>query len=371
MSTVVEPLAHRLERLAEEFGELALGTAPACTAVVPAEAVLALEALATGIGHAGHHVLSIESSRYGALFSGWLRAAGATVTTITLSEGRPILAQDLREALASDPRISVVSITQAEIISANAQPMQDVIATAHAAGAAVVVDAVAAIGGLSAPLGADAVVVGAQKALDGPAELSFIAFSERGLTVIADDSDTESLLSVRALVAQQRAALAGTRAPLLSEPIIETAEHALADVRREGIDARIARHLRTRSAARAGLTAAGLSLLIEDEEAANSLATAAVLPQDVDVDAILSAPQLLDGAWVRAGSTTKGPVVRFSHYGVHAAFDHVLSSVVGLAHAVRRGDDSINVGAAAAAIAEAWYGPTSPQDAPTEEHTAR
>lgn len=351
MSDTVFP-PDRYRRITDGLGRLAGDAGP--SVLVQAEAVVALEALAHGIGRAGRPVLSIESSRYGRLSTAWLRAAGAQVTTLELADGEAADPQRVDDLLRAAPQIAAVLVTQAEVLTGVAHPVDRIVEVAHRHDAAVAVDAVAAVGGLAAPQNADAVVIGPQKALDGPSGLSVATLSERGWALLARGDET--FPSVLSLPHLRHHARNGTVPGTPSVPELEAAERALAAVRAEGIEARIARHHAARAAIRAGLRAAGLTPWVAAEEHANTLAATVAVPPGLDARELAARAVVSGGHWVHAGSTERGAYLQVSHYGRRATLAHVLGELAALAHAAGRPGD---VGNAAEAASAAWHTPTT------------
>ena len=317
---------------------------------VPAEAVVALEALAVGIGKAGHRVLNLASSRYGELFADWLTAAGATVHTVRIPDGEAIDPVEVARLLDANPDITVVALTQAEVLTAVSHPVDAIVDIAHARGVAVSVDSVAAIGGLPAPQHADAVVIGPQKAIGGPFGISFAIFTELGWGLLANDVESASVLSLPVQrVAADRIA-EGAQLPIVSEDELAAARRAVDELAEEGLDTRIARHARVRRAIRAGLIAAGLEPLAATESAGSALATAVLLPAGLDGAAIAASSNTQGGAWVAGGRRAERDFLRLSHFGARASLEHALTQVSLLVHAIA----PERVGDAASAVVTAW-----------------
>ncbi|RBM06299.1 aminotransferase class V-fold PLP-dependent enzyme [Streptomyces sp. PT12] len=339
----------RYARLTDDLGRLAGGAGP--SVLLQAEAVVALEALAHGIGRSERPVLSIESSRYGRLTSAWLRAAGAPVTVLDLPDGEPADPDRVDALLRAAPATAAVLLTQAEVLTGVAHPVDDIAAVAHRHGAAVAVDAVAAVGGLAAPRGADAVVIGPQKALGGPAGLSVATLSDRGWALLDRQDDTyASTLNLPYLRrAAAESAAAGALPGTPSVPELAAAERAVAAVEAEGIEARIARHHATRAAVRAGLLAAGLTPWVADERHASPLATTVAVPSGVAARDLAWRAAAAGGHWVAGDTTPRGAYLRVSHYGRHATLARALGELVALTHAA-----GADTGAAAQAAADAW-----------------
>ena len=152
-------------------------------AVVQGEAILALEAAARGLGCPGRRALNLVTGPYGGLFGSWLAAGGAEVRSLSVSL-RPRRdvprAWPTRSTRAAPSTSSASSTPRRRPGVVNDLPA--IAAVARASGALVVVDAVASVG--AEPLqidacGLDLVVLGAHKALAGPAGASGVVIGER------------------------------------------------------------------------------------------------------------------------------------------------------------------------------------------------
>lgn len=330
------------------------------TVLVQAEAIVALEAAAHGVGttlaRAGAAAVSVESSRYGRVFSDWLARAGARVLRIPLPDGEPLDPGHLGDVLAANPEVRAVALTHGEALTGVLHPLAAVARTAHAAGACVVLDAVATIGAAEPPREADLTVIGLQKALGGGFGLSAVTLTAAGRALLTgQDPTAPSMLSLPYLARLQEECLAAGALP--GEPSrseLAIAEGALDGLSAEGASARRARHRQTAAALRAALRGAGLEPLVRADAAANPLATTVLLPHGVQTEAVLTTTTALGARWAEGGTTPRGTYLRVSHYAAGATFERALTDAVALAHALRaHGSDP---GAAARAALAAWQG---------------
>ena len=163
---------------------------------VQAEAILALEAAATSLGRPGLKALNVVTSPYGGYFGRWLQRAGAEVITVEAEAGRPIVVDAVEAALAAHPDVGLVAVVHAETSSGILNPLPQIAALARARNALLVVDAVASVGGHPLDvdgLGIDVCVIGAQKALAGPAGLSMLSVSARAWAAMQPQPAPSSL----------------------------------------------------------------------------------------------------------------------------------------------------------------------------------
>ncbi|HEY4351085.1 MAG TPA: aminotransferase class V-fold PLP-dependent enzyme [Paraburkholderia sp.] len=350
--------ANRLVSLADRVKRL-VSTA-ADVVFIQARPSLALEAVAQSIARRGITAVNVVTSPYGAWFGKWLRRGGVNVHDVFTEVGQPADLDAVSKRIELLPEVHIVACVHAESSNGVLNPLPQIAALAHACGALCVVDAAASIGGHRLELdsfGIDIAVMGAQKALAGPAGISAIAVSGRAWAHIEQTpGPAPSGLSLDAL---KRSSLGhghdhDSLPGMPTSPEFWALEEALDRIEFEGIDAVIARHDRAARASRAGLRALGVEPSVTSDAAASTLITAAPVPEGIDVVALI-AHAAHKGIELDAGfGEAVGKIVRLNHTGVRAAYDVVLSNVVayGAALAVQR--IPVDIGAAAMAVTDAY-----------------
>ena len=236
--------------------------------LVQAEAVIALEAVATSIASRQIHALNIVTSPYGKGFGEWLSRGGAQIVNLFAAPGLPVTVEAVEQALRNHPATNLVALAHAESATGILNPLPEIAQLARAAGALVVVDCVASFGGHALDVdafGVDVAVIGPQKALAGSSGVSAISVSQSAWALIdRPDAPRQSILS---LVDLRRLWLEAGRGVLPGMPSaleFYALESALDRVEDEGIDAVVARHARAASATRDGVRALGLSPWVDD-----------------------------------------------------------------------------------------------------------
>jgi aspartate aminotransferase-like enzyme len=321
--------------------------------LVQAEAVVALEAVATSLAKPGLQALNIVTSPYGGWFGQWLRRGGADVVDIRAAPGLPIEIEAVAKALDANPDIALLALVHAESASGILNPLPEIMALARSRGIVTAIDAVASIGGHALgvdALGIDIAVIGPQKALGGPAGVSALSVSERGWELILrEDAPKDSVLSLSDLkvwLDGGRKALPGTPAPLEFFAL----EAALDRVEAEGLDKILARHALAAAASRAGLLAVGASPWAATGKASNLVTTVRV-PDGIAAATLIKAAADL-GVELTAGvGTSPLELLRLNHTGPRATFQTVLANVVGYGMALRRSGYEADIAAAADAVA--------------------
>ncbi|AJC83675.1 aminotransferase class V/cysteine desulfurase protein (plasmid) [Rhizobium etli bv. phaseoli str. IE4803] len=323
--------------------------------LVQAEAVVALEAVAASLARPGLSALNLVTSPYGGWFGQWLRR-GASVRNLVAEPGLPIEIDAVAEALDAGPHIDVLAVVHAESASGILNPLPEILALAHARGIVTVVDAVASVGGHRIDvddLGIDIAVIGPQKALGGPAGVSALSVSQRAWDlVLKGGAPRDSILSLADLkrwIDDGRRVLPGTPAPLEFFAL----EAALDRIEAEGLENVVARHALAASATRAGLAALGAPAWVPAAKASN-LVTAVPLPEALEPASLIAAAGRLGVELTEAVGSAPARLVRLNHTGPRAAFQTVLSNVVGYGAALRQTGRPADIAAAAEAIAAAY-----------------
>lgn len=339
--------AERYADLADRLGRL-LGTRNDVL-LIQAEAVLALEAVATSIASRDVKALNIITSPYGTWFGQWLQRGGAEVDNLAAEPARPIAVEAVKARIDANPNLTLLSLVHAESASGILNPLEDIVTLARERGILTIVDAVASVGGHALDvdrLGIDIAVIGPQKSLAGPAGVSALCVSPAAWRLIQRDTAPKS--SMLSLLDQKeqwldlgRSTLPGTPAPLEFFAL----QAALERIEAEGIEQVRNRHRRARDATRAGLEALDAKLWVE-ASSASALMTTAVLPPDVDRDSFLSSRSIA-GADLSAGV---GPgaerLIRLNHTGQRAMEEAVLANLTAFSRALAANGYSNNLDSA-------------------------
>lgn len=341
--------------------------------LLQAEAILALEAVARGLGVAGTTCLNVITGPYGAHFGEWLAAGGAEVVDLEIPLERAVRVDEVAAVLRDRPEISVLSLVHAEVATGTVNPLVEIAAVAREHDVLTVVDAVASVGGHALPIDEadlDVVMVGPQKALGGPAGISAVTVSERAWAALAapggtrgpaDEGPSAGLAPWRGSVLSLldwkerwidagRAALPGTPSTLE----LLALEAACLRVLAEGVPEGIARHARISAACRAGVRALGVEPWVAVDAEACALTTAVRLPAGVDRAALIARAASAYGvALTPGGGTLRDVMVRIDHMGPAAEPRTALAGVAGLGGALADLGASVDVGAGVAATVEA------------------
>ena len=280
---------------------------------------------------------------------------GATVHVVEAPWGKTVDPGQIGAALRAHPRAKLVAVVHAETSTGAHQPLEEISALAHAAGALLLVDAVTSLGGEELRVDdwrIDACYSGTQKCLSCPPGLAPAPFSPAA--VAAMDRRKTKVRSWYLDMSLIRNYWGADRAYHHTAPINMTyvLREALLVLAEEGLDASVARHRRNHLALRAGLEAMGLGYIPE-----RSLAplNAVTVPGGVD-DAKARARLLADfGIEIGGGlGPFKGKAWRIGLMGASSTRRNVTLALAALETVLDDAGAKVARGAALAA-AEAAY----------------
>lgn len=332
--------AEQFDTTAQRLGEL-LAT-ESDVLLFPAEATVALEAVAKSTAHPGATVVNVVSGPYGRLESTWLADAGVNVVEVETPFDRAPTAEEVGDAVDRHSPAAVF-VTHAEAACGTVCWLEGIAALVKRAGAILVVDAVASAA--AEPLdvdgwGIDVCVIGAQKAMAGPAGISGVLVNPAAWSAIEAHPapPRRSVLSLfdwkGSWIDTDRRSL-----PVIPAPLEVAALGAALDrLGREGVGSTVRRHRSAAAASRAGVEALGLVPWVAPGPDAAAVATTVRLPAG-------SALTALDRATLAAAGVTAGPgplaahLLRINHTGRAARLDVVLDAVGALARVLRPGED--------------------------------
>ncbi|AJK46353.1 pyridoxal-phosphate-dependent aminotransferase family protein [Burkholderia plantarii] len=349
---------HGYARLADRIRHLLATSADIL--FVQAEAVFALEAVATSLARPGLTAVNVVTSRYGRWFGAWLRRGGVSVHDVTAAPGQAIALEAVEACAAELERVDIVAAVHAESSTGALNPIAGLAALARAHDALFAVDAVASVGGhpleLDA-LGIDVAVIGPQKALAGPAGVSAVAVGARAWAQIEAAPDfAPSGLSLAALrrewLQRDRGLLPGSPSALEFWAL----EAALDRIEAEGIARMVARHAQAARASRAALRALGVTPWIAHDDDASALVTAAPVPPGVDPLALISHARRHGVELAPGSGEIAGQIVRLDHTGLRATADAVHANLVAYGCALEQQRYPVDLDAAGQAIADAYAG---------------
>ncbi|MEV0409282.1 aminotransferase class V-fold PLP-dependent enzyme [Streptomyces sp. NPDC050448] len=348
---------------AERFAQIEQGVADLLgtrqdVVITQGEALLPLEGCIRSGARPGSTALNIVTGPYGTTFGNWLRDCGAAVVDLAVPFDTAVTAGRVAQALAEHPQVDFVSLVHAEAATGNTNPVAEIGEAVRAHGALFMLDAVASVGAealLPDSWGVDLCVIGAQKAMGGPAGVSAVSVSERAWARFAENPAAPRGSYLSLLDWKDRWIDGGRKALLHAPAQLEmlALEACLDRITAEGLPAVMARHAAAAEATRSGAVALGLSPYVgRASEAAPVATTLRVADASLVVAKALAADPAAPLA--AGGGALAREMVRVNHYGRDASLSAVLSSLTALATALRA-DPAEALAAAEAAWAEALH----------------
>lgn len=306
--------------------------------ITQGEALLPLEGCIRSGARPGSTALNVVTGPYGTTFGNWLRDCGASVVDLAVPFDTAVTAGQVADALAAHPEIDFVSLVHAEAATGNTNPVAEIGEAVRAHGALFMLDAVASVGAeplLPDAWGVDLCVIGAQKAMGGPAGVSAVSVSDRAWARFAENSAAPRR-SYLSLLDWKERWIDGGRAALPHAPAqleMLALEACLDRIATEGLAVVTARHAAAAAATRAGAAALGIAPYVASDAAAAPVATTLRVPEasEVAAKALAADPAVPLAA---GGGALAREMVRVNHYGPAASLDTVRASLTALAAAL-------------------------------------
>lgn len=331
--------------------------------IMQGEALLPLEGAIRATAGPGTTALNVITGPYGQTFGDWLRDCGATVIDLAVPFHTAVTAGQIRAAFAEHPEIDFVSLVHAEAATGNTNPVAEIGEVVRAHGALFYLDAVASIGAepvLPDAWGVDLCVIGAQKAMGGPAGVSAVSVSERAWARMAANPRAPRRSYLSLLDWKERWIDGGRRALLHAPAQLEmlALEACVERIEAAGLDAVTARHAAAAAATRAGAVAlgGGLEPYVRDAGEAAPVATTLRVPAGTVASDLVVRALAVDPAVPLAagGGALAKEMIRVNHYGPGATADAVRACLTALGAALADAGLIVDLPAALRAAEGAW-----------------
>ncbi len=263
-------------------------------------------------------VLSLNIGAFGNRFAKIARAYGADVDEVKFERGKAVDLKIVEQKLSADKNkeIRAVLIQHNETSTGVLNDVKSVAALVNKHGALMIVDAVSGL--LTAPLkadewGLDVVVSGSQKAFMVPPGLAFVSVNAKAWEAHKNAKMPRFYFDFTA--AKKFSEIGETPwTPAVS--VIFGMQEAIRMLKEEGLDNIFARHEMMTKAARAGLKALGLKLLVDDDKIASRAVTPVFPPEGVEADKLRKAVREKYGVVLAGGQEDlKGKLFRVGHLG--------------------------------------------------------
>ncbi|MFF9868766.1 pyridoxal-phosphate-dependent aminotransferase family protein [Streptomyces sp. NPDC013953] len=334
--------------------------------ITQGEALLPLEGCIRSGARPGSTALNVITGPYGQTFGNWLRDCGARVVDLEVPFRTAVTAGQVAEALERHPETDFVSLVHAEAATGNTNPVAAIGEVVRAHGALFMLDAVASVGAeplLPDAWGVDLCVIGAQKAMGGPAGVSAVSVSGRAWERFAANPAAPRRSYLSLLDWKERWIDGGRKALLHAPAQLEmlALEACVERLEAEGLEAVIARHASAAAAARAGALAlgGGLEPYVHEAEDAAPVATTLRTPAGTDASEVVAAALAAEPSLPLAagGGALAKEMIRVNHYGPDASPEAVASALAALGAALDGRGLPVDADAARRAAAAAWSRP--------------
>lgn len=278
----------------------------------------AMEAVVHNVVSHGDAVLVLDAGKYGRRWAELAATYGAEVATYAVEAGATFELSAFEQALAAS-RPRHVFLTHCETSTGVTHDVASFARVANAAGATVIVDAMATIGVEPFAMDewqVDIAVTASHKGLMSPPGAAFIAVNPRGWQRIRRDAgySTMSLLSMKA----NGDKLTTPNTPPLS--VLFAVAAALDIIEDETLPAVWRRHDAAARACRAGVAALGLPLFAQGRPAAG--VTAIAIPAHLDFGGLVDEMELRFRMRIAGGQgDLAGRILRVGHMGAVTGFD--------------------------------------------------
>ncbi|MFF4020418.1 pyridoxal-phosphate-dependent aminotransferase family protein [Streptomyces sp. NPDC001843] len=331
--------------------------------ITQGEALLPLEGAIRAAAGPGTTALNVITGPYGQTFGNWLRDCGATVHDLAVPFHTAVTAAQIREAFAQHPEIDFVSLVHAEAATGNTNPVAEIGEAVREQGALFYLDAVASVGAepvLPDAWGVDLCVIGAQKAMGGPAGVSAVSVSERAWARMAANPRAPRRSYLSLLDWKERWIDGGRKALLHAPAQLEmlALEACLERIETAGLETVMARHRSAALATRAGAAAlgGGLEPYVYEERDAAPVATTLRVPSGVVASEVVARALATDPALPLAagGGALAKEMIRVNHYGPDATADAVRASLAALGAALAELGLNVDPNGARRTVEDAW-----------------
>ncbi|MFF7049337.1 pyridoxal-phosphate-dependent aminotransferase family protein [Streptomyces griseorubiginosus] len=331
--------------------------------IMQGEALLPLEGAIRGTAGPGTTALNVITGPYGQTFGDWLRDCGAKVIDLAVPFHTAVTAEQISAAFEEHPEIDFVSLVHAEAATGNTNPVAEIGEVVRRRGALFYLDAVASVGAepvLPDAWGVDLCVIGAQKAMGGPAGVSAVSVSARAWERMAANPGAPRRSYLSLLDWKERWIDGGRRVLLHAPAQLEmlALEACVERIEADGLETVMARHRSAAAATRAGarVLGGGLEPYVHEDGAAAPVATTLRTPAGVVASELVSRALSLDPALPLAagGGALAAEMIRVNHYGADATWEVVRGCLAGVGAALAETGAAVDVEGAVRAAEEAW-----------------
>jgi aspartate aminotransferase-like enzyme len=283
--------------------------------VISGSGTCAMEAAIGNLAHNEIELVCIANGKFGGRFGEIAERYTENVTTLNFPWGHPIELEKIKEALERNP--DVITMVHNETSTGILNPAQEVGKLARKHDAVFILDCITSLGGDDVPVdgfGVDIAIVGSQKCLGAPPGLSALSVSEKAWDMMHNNKKRpyyQDLIAYKKSFDKKQTPYT----PAL--PLFFALQEALAVIREEGMEKRIARHKTLSAMVRDAVTQNRLTLFptLNEGSAYSNTVTAVNIPPDL-TDEQIRGGMRKEGVTVAGGQGhLKGKIFRIATMG--------------------------------------------------------
>ena len=282
----------------------------------------AMEAAVANLLSPGDTALVVSTGWFGERWGKLLATYGVTVLFVRPAAGESAPPAAVEETLKKNPQIKAVFTQLTETSTGIVNDIQALGAVVAQTPAVFVVDAISGLGGQDIQTdawGVDVVVAGSQKGLMTAPGLAMLSVSKKAWPLIESSKNPRFYFDLR----KMRDNVPKKQTPFTpGVTLVVSMVEALRQLRAEGLQNILARHLWMAQATRAGVQALGLSLYAKTP---CNVLTSVNVPAGVDGKAIVKRLREEYGLSIAGGQgPLEGKIIRLAHMGYMERFDVII-----------------------------------------------
>lgn len=318
-----------------------------------------MEAAIYNVVEPGDTIVICQNGYFGMRMEAMARRCGAEVVAIQQEWGRIIEPEQVEATLKDGGRVKVVAIVHGETSTGVLQPLEEISRIAHEHGALLLADAVTSLSGCELRIddwGIDVCFSGTQKCLSAPPGMAPLTMNEQAMSVVMNRSEPARSWYLDVSMLQAYWGGGNARAYHHTPPMtmLYALREGLRIVLEEGLEPRIARHLRNARAFWAGVEAMGLTLHVEEKHRLPPLTTVRV-PEGIDEMALRQGLLFEHNIEIGRGfGNLEGKVWRIGLMGYGSSEENVFALLYALETQLAKQGFGLDRGAGVAAAARSF-----------------
>ena len=318
-----------------------------------------MEAAIYNVVEPGDTIVICQNGYFGMRMEAMARRCGAEVVAVQQEWGRTIEPEQVEAALKDAGRVKVVAIVHGETSTGVLQPLEEISRIAHEHGALLLADAVTSLSGCELRIddwGIDVCFSGTQKCLSAPPGMAPLTMNEQAMSVVMNRSEPARSWYLDVSMLQAYWGGGNARAYHHTPPMtmLYALREGLRIVLEEGLEPRIARHLRNARAFWAGVEAMGLTLHVEEKHRLPPLTTVRV-PEGIDEMALRQGLLFEHNIEIGRGfGNLEGKVWRIGLMGYGSSEENVFALLYALETQLAKQGFGLDRGAGVAAAARSF-----------------